>query len=240
MRGSHLNCGRFVRTLIRPMTNNTLQHGLSEMFFRCYSGTPLIWPPLSRKKLAVLARAFLQENVLRFLPGSQKKSGRNNEVAVLQRGGRKAGGSTVTINSRTKLAHCRLWAVSLFLRAFPSCSNWIVALMLLPYKLLITIIGTHSCQRSLRTTFYLENLFKKLSSGVKILRSFFEVDQNIYNKANKSTSMWHPKVTDFFALSVLDFQKKIFGPAGPQVFIFGRQNKYFSRQKLYLRTNGIQ
>ena len=109
-------------------------------------------------------------------------------------------GSTVTINSRTKLAHCRLWAVSLFLRAFRSCSKLIVALMLLPYKLLITIIGTHSCQRSLRTTFYQENLFKKLSSGVKILRSFVEVDQNIYNKANKSTSMWHPKVTDFFAL----------------------------------------
>ena len=25
--------------------------------------------------------------------------------------------------------------------------------------------------------------------------------------------------------SVLDFQKKMLGPAGPQVFIFGRQNK---------------
>jgi len=198
MRGSHLNCGRFVRTLNRPMTNNTLQHGLSEMFFRCYSGTPLIRPPLGRKKLAVLTRAFLQENVWRFLPGSPPKSGRNNEVAVLQRGGRKAGGSTVTTNFRTKLEHCRLWAVSIFLCAFRSCSKWILALILLPYKLLITLIGTHSCQRSLRTTFYLENLFKKLSSGFKILRSFVEVDQNIYNKANKSTSLWHPKVTDFF------------------------------------------
>ena len=41
-------------------------------------------------------------------------------------------------------------------------------------------------------------------------------------------------------VSVLDFQKKILGPTGPQVFIFGRQNKYSSRQKLYLRTNGIK
>ena len=40
--------------------------------------------------------------------------------------------------------------------------------------------------------------------------------------------------------SVLDFQKKILGPTGPQVFIFGHQNKYSSRQKLYLRTNEIQ
>ena len=37
--------------------------------------------------------------------------------------------------------------------------------------------------------------------------------------------------------AVLDFQKKILGPAGPQVFIFGHQNKYSSRQKLYLRIN---
>ena len=139
MRGSHLNCGRFVRTLIRPMTNNTLQHGLSEMFFRCYSGTRLIRPPWGRKNLAVLTTAFLQENVWRFLPGSPKKSGRNNEVAVLQRGGRKAGGSTVTINSRTKLAHCRLvlWAVSIFLCAFRSCSKWILALILLQLELTV-------------------------------------------------------------------------------------------------------
>ena len=40
--------------------------------------------------------------------------------------------------------------------------------------------------------------------------------------------------------TVLDFQKKILGPTGPQVFIFGHQNKYSSRQKLYLRTNGIK
>ena len=38
--------------------------------------------------------------------------------------------------------------------------------------------------------------------------------------------------------TVLDFQKKILGPAGPQVFIFCRQNKYSGRQKLYLRING--
>ena len=41
-------------------------------------------------------------------------------------------------------------------------------------------------------------------------------------------------------VTVLDFQKKILMPAGPQVFIFGRQKKYSSRQKLYLRINGIQ
>ena len=33
---------------------------------------------------------------------------------------------------------------------------------------------------------------------------------------------------------MLDFQKKILGPAGPHVH-FGRQNKYSSRQKLNLR-----
>ena len=32
--------------------------------------------------------------------------------------------------------------------------------------------------------------------------------------------------------------EKILGPAGPQVFIFGRQNEYSGRQKLYLRTDG--
>ena len=45
---------------------------------------------------------------------------------------------------------------------------------------------------------------------------------------------------NFKALTaVLDFQKKILGPAGPQVFIFCRQNKYSGRQKLYLRINGF-
>ena len=39
--------------------------------------------------------------------------------------------------------------------------------------------------------------------------------------------------------TVLDFQKKILGPAGPQVFIFCHQNKYSGRQKLYLRINGF-
>ena len=38
---------------------------------------------------------------------------------------------------------------------------------------------------------------------------------------------------------MLDFQKKILGPAGPQVFIFCCQNKYFGGQKLYLRINGF-
>ena len=46
--------------------------------------------------------------------------------------------------------------------------------------------------------------------------------------------------TTGLAMAVLDFQKKMLGPAGPQVFIFGRQNKSSSRQILYLRSNGIQ
>ena len=46
--------------------------------------------------------------------------------------------------------------------------------------------------------------------------------------------------TTGLAMAVLDFQKKMLGPAGPQVFIFGRQNKSSSRQISYLRTNGIQ
>ena len=33
--------------------------------------------------------------------------------------------------------------------------------------------------------------------------------------------------------------EKILGPAGPQVFIFCRPNKYSGRQKLYLRINGF-
>ena len=45
--------------------------------FVIYSGTPLIRPPLGQKKIgringvAVLTTVFLQENVWRFLPGSQ-------------------------------------------------------------------------------------------------------------------------------------------------------------------------
>ena len=35
-------------------------------------------------------------------------------------------------------------------------------------------------------------------------------------------------------MPVLDFQKRILGPAGPQLYIFGRQNKYSCRQKLHL------
>ena len=38
---------------------------------------------------------------------------------------------------------------------------------------------------------------------------------------------------NLYYFAVLDFQKKILGPAGPQVFIFCRQNKYSGRQKLY-------
>ena len=41
------------------------------------------------------------------------------------------------------------------------------------------------------------------------------------------------------ATAELNFQKKIFGPAGTQVFIFCHQNKYSGRQKLYLRIKGF-
>ena len=55
----------------------------------------------------------------------------------------------------------------------------------------------------------------------------------ITNLKKKSTVICLP-------CAVLDFQEKILGPAGPQVFIFGRQNKYSSREKLYVRINGTQ
>ena len=42
-----------------------------------------------------------------------------------------------------------------------------------------------------------------------------------------------------WSIAVLNFQNKILGPAGPQVFIFGHQNKNSSRLKLYLRTNAV-
>ena len=48
------------------------------------------------------------------------------------------------------------------------------------------------------------------------------------------------RMADFlWSVPVLDFQKKVVGPAGPQVFIFCRQNKYSGRQELYLRINGF-
>ena len=50
-----------------------------------------------------------------------------------------------------------------------------------------------------------------------------------------SLSLRNKTVYNEILVSVLDFQKKILGPAGPQVFIFGRQNKYSSLQKLNLR-----
>ena len=42
-----------------------------------------------------------------------------------------------------------------------------------------------------------------------------------------------------FAMPGLDFQEKILRPPGLQVFIFGRQDKYSSRQKLSSRKNRI-
>ena len=50
-----------------------------------------------------------------------------------------------------------------------------------------------------------------------------------------SLSFRNKTVYNEILVSVLDFQKKILGPAGPQVFSFCRQNKYSSPQKLNLR-----
>ena len=44
----------------------------------------------------------------------------------------------------------------------------------------------------------------------------------------------------FMYIPGLDFQRKILGPAGLYVFIFGWQDKYFIHQKLSSRKNRIQ
>ena len=72
MRGSHLNCGRFVRTLIRPMTNDTLQHGLSEMFFRCYRGTPLI-TSIGPKQIGRINEGFSTRKCMAIFARQPKK-----------------------------------------------------------------------------------------------------------------------------------------------------------------------
>ena len=104
----------------------------------------LQWNPVNTatigpKKIGHINDGFSTRKCMAIFARQPPKSGFNNEVAVLQRGGRKAGGSTVTINSRTKLAHCRLvlWAVSIFLCAFRSCSKWILALILLQLELTV-------------------------------------------------------------------------------------------------------
>ena len=51
--------------------------------------------------------------------------------------------------------------------------------------------------------------------------------------------IFNPEILRKRATAELNFQKKIFGPAGTQVFIFCHQNKYSGRQKLYLRINGF-
>ena len=89
MRGSHLNCVRFVRTSIRPMTNDTLQHGLSEMFFTLFKKwNPVNTAIIGPKKIgringvAVLTRRFFNKKKYMVVFATQpKKSGRNNEVA---------------------------------------------------------------------------------------------------------------------------------------------------------------
>ena len=59
----------------------------------------------------------------------------------------------------------------------------------------------------------------------------------VYTVTHQVPKVWTQHY--FVPVPVLDFQKKIVGPAGPQVFIFCRQNKYSGRQKLYLRINGF-
>ena len=51
--------------------------------------------------------------------------------------------------------------------------------------------------------------------------------------------IFNPEILRKRATAELNFQKKIFGPAGTQVFFFCHQNKYSGRQKLYLRFNGF-
>ena len=61
-----------------------------------YSGTPLIWPPLGQKKLAILTgwqyyRGIFYKKMYGSFCQAAKKSGHNNGVAVRQ-------GSTVLIS----------------------------------------------------------------------------------------------------------------------------------------------
>ena len=51
--------------------------------------------------------------------------------------------------------------------------------------------------------------------------------------------IFNPEILRKRATAELNFQKKIFGPAGTQVFLFCHQNKYSGRQKLYSRINGF-
>ena len=64
MRGSHLNCVRFVRTSIRPMTNDTLQHGLSEMFFTLFKKwNPVNTAIIGPKMIGRINEVFSQEKI---------------------------------------------------------------------------------------------------------------------------------------------------------------------------------
>ena len=61
--------------------------------------------------------------------------------------------------------------------------------------------------------------------------------QKLKSKGVKQISAQHLRILKIKAnhhnkiISLLDFQKKMLGSAGPQVFIFGRQDKSSSRQK---------
>ena len=60
--------------------------------------------------------------------------------------------------------------------------------------------------------------------------------QKLKSKSVKRISAQHLRILKIKAnhhkiMSLLHFQKKMLGSAGPQVFIFGRQDKSSSRQK---------
>ena len=61
----------------------------------------------------------------------------------------------------------------------------------------------------------------------------------VFQKKTLGKSLFHCQ-NDWSGHGSARLSEKMLGPAGPQVFIFGRQNKSCSRQKLYLRTIEIQ
>ena len=65
--------------------------------------------------------------------------------------------------------------------------------------------------------------------------------QTFHFKVISGSKDWalHQVFEEIYAPTGLDFQKKILGPPGLQVFIFGHQDKYSSRQKLSSRKNRI-
>ena len=105
-----------------------------------------------------------------------------------------------------------IWYISSFLRF--TANNYVLTFSPTPPPFLSSL--SHN-----------ENKYYKRKSFVNLCTVLTE-RMHITNWSTCST------VTMFSAR----LSEKILGPAGPQVFIFGRQNKYSGCQKLYLGTNG--